>query len=237
MTEIFDPPEGAENIVLGAIRALEANRTPVRLEIEHANIHFYSVLTVRRSQIVVSKPPALKKGIRQGGTVRFTMPDKDEKVVQMEVLTPHIDMEDGLFCFSCQIPVVYTEKSGRMADRFSTARFNNIQLILPDKETVFRVIDISTIGLKIFTGGLDFQGIFEIGTPVEGASVTIGQNLTLDLEQVIPRSHHGKTVGMEILVAEESTVEKILQRFIESLETTEMEQMSAAPPERASPPE
>ena len=67
MTEIFDPPKDTENIVLGAIRALEANRTPVRLEIEHANINFYSVLTVKRSQIVVGKPPGLKKGISQGG--------------------------------------------------------------------------------------------------------------------------------------------------------------------------
>ena len=229
MTEIFDPPEGAKNIVLGAIRALEANRTPVRLEIEHANIHFYSVLTVRRSQIVVGKPPGLKKGIRQGGTVRFTMPDRDENVVRMEVLTPHIELEDGLLCFSCQIPVVYAGKSNRAVERFSTARFNNIRLILPDKETVFRVIDISTIGLKIFTGGLGFQGIFEIGTPVGGTRVTIGQNLTLDLEQVIPRSHHGKTVGMEILVPEESAVEKILHHFVKTLETTEMEQMSATP--------
>ena len=229
MTEIFEPPEGAENIVLGAIRALEANRTPVRLEIEHANIHFYSLLTVRGSQIVVGKPPGLKKGISQGGTVRFTMPDRDENVVRMEVLTPHIDMEDGLFCFSCQIPEGYAGKSSRRADRFSTARFNNIQLTLPDKVTVFRIIDISTIGLKIYTGGLDFQGIFEIGTPVGGACVTIGQNLILDLEQVIPRSHHGKTVGLEILLAEESAVEKLLQHFVRTLETTEKIQMSAAP--------
>ena len=229
MTEIFDPPEGAENTVLRAIRAIEANRTPVRLEIEHTNIHFYSVLTVKRSQIVVGKPPGLEKGIRQGGAVRFTMPDRDENVVRMEVLTPHIDLEDGFFCFSCRIPAAYAEKSNRAVDRFSTARFNNIHLNLPDKETVLRVIDISTIGLKIYTGGLDFQGIFEIGTPVGGTSVTIGKNLTLDLEQIIPRSHHGKTVGMEILLAEESPAEKILQRFVKTLETTEKEQMSAAP--------
>ena len=229
MTEIFDPPEGAENIVLGAIRALETNRTPVRLEIEHANIHFYSLLTVKGSQIVVGKPPGLKKGINQGGTVRFTVPDGDENVVRMEVLTPHIDIEDGLFSFSCQIPEVYAGKSGRRADRFSTARFNNIQLTLPGKVTVFRVVDISTIGLKIYTGGLDFRGIFEIGTPVGGACVTIGQNLILDLEQVTPRSHHGKTVGLEILLAEEGAAEKILQHFVRTLETTEKVRMSAAP--------
>ena len=229
MTEIFGPPDDAENIVLGAIRALESTRTPVRLEIEHANIHFYSVLTVRRSQIVVGKPPGLKKGISQGGTVRFTMPNKDEYVVRMKVLAPHIDMEDGFFCFSCQIPVTYAGKSSRSVDRFSTARFNNIHLTLPDKGTVLRVIDISTIGLKIYTGDLEIQGIFEIGTPVKRASVTIGQNLTIDLDQVIPRSHHGKTVGMELQVAEESAEEKILQRFVQTLETTENEQMSAAP--------
>ena len=227
--ELLRLGESEERTVSRVLERLAASKLPIRLEVEEANIHFYSVFSIRRGLVVLAKPGGLQKELKREGFVRFRVPDMEGKEIRLSIAVPHFNLLSGNYVFLCEIPKKFAEPSRRSNDRFNTRRFNNLKLTIPALLREFRIIDISMEGCKIFIGnGSDPTIAFSMGKPYTPAKITVGAKVEIQLDAVIHRSRYDKTVGIQFQLNGSQEARKYLSHFIKSLESSEQERLIAS---------
>lgn len=112
----------AGNLLQRTLKDLAENHTPVRLEVEHSNLSFYTVISLRDEKLLVSKPADLvDDGLASGRILRFVVPDGSQNVVRLELLDPHFGRKRGDNVMSCAMPLEFSPKSRRRSDRYDTS--------------------------------------------------------------------------------------------------------------------
>jgi hypothetical protein len=185
------------------------------------------VLALRGSTVVVARPSALHQGLEKGTIVRFPVPNDPSRHLRMEVVTPNFNLVSGSPVFLCKVPTAFSEGSRRRSERFSTSRFNNLALEVPELKSRFRVLDLSLTGAKVLRGTGGPRVDIPLGRPLHAGSLQLGTRVRVDLEQVIPRTSHGPSVGMEFAVKREGDSSRFLTHLLNSLEKTDVDRLSA----------
>jgi hypothetical protein len=129
--------------------------------------------------------------------VRLRVPGRKGRDLRLEVLNPDYRLPNGRAFFLCGVPKQFAGNSPRSSERYSTARFKNLELVLPAVGGQYRVLDISMKGCRIDAGGERLETIWTPGAAVSPATVQVGSGIRIDLEGVVPRSIQGGTVGLE----------------------------------------
>ena len=228
LRELIGLGDSEERTITRVLDRIASAKTPVRVEVEEANIHFYSVFSIRRGLVVLAKPTGLQKELKRDGFVRFRVPDLEGKEIRMAIAVPHFNLLSGGYVFLCNIPKKFAEPSRRSNDRFNTRRFNNLKLTLPKLAQEFRIIDISLEGCKIYMENQNDSAYqFSLGETLSPAKITVGAKVEIDLHAVIPRSQANKTVGIQFNLNGSGEARKYLTHFIKSLENSEQERLLA----------
>lgn len=213
--------EGKE--VLASLNLLDKHKVAVRMEVESANIHFNTRISIKSATVVIAKPLNLKVGLSKGGTVRFKVPDSEGKEVRMEVLTPHFNLTNGNPVFLCKIPKSFAQSNMRGASRFNTSRFTNVKLVLDKYPDSFRIVDLSLSGCNIFLPNKDALTGFNIGQPIGGARIHLGNKVSVKLASITPRNLRGQALGCQFTVDNEGPAKKYLLHLLGSLERAEVD--------------
>ncbi|MBI3993488.1 MAG: hypothetical protein HY342_09455 [Candidatus Lambdaproteobacteria bacterium] len=213
--------------VLRALEALEHGRTPVKLEIEGTDYRYTTTLAVKRDLLVFAKPLGLGKVIQKGGYIRFRLPDSDNLEVRAQVSTPEFSTPNGISVFLCPVPKEFVRGAHRGAERFNTARYNNLYVSTWDgnnQETAVhrhRIIDLSVSGCKLVHRKGSAKVNFPIGEPIAPAVMHLGNRLKIELASLTPRVHQPSAIGCEFVVEPEGLNLKYFRHLIVSLERSE----------------
>jgi hypothetical protein len=203
---------------------LARNKTSVRIEVEGTLIKFNSQIMLRKGTVVVGKPVGLKEGLSAGSYVRLRRPSGPRRELRLKVQTPHFNLTSGNAVFICEAPEAEVA-ARRESERFDVARYNNLRLVQGSEE--FRLADVSSRGFKVLTGGRQAQQHFPLGRELQAAHIMLGANARVDLQRVVPRSHHGAYVGCEFTVSREGASERYLNHLLSSLTKAESQRFSA----------
>ena len=227
MTRLFGFGKGQPKSVQPVLEALEHKRIAVKLEIEGTDFRYSTTLAVKRNLLVFAKPLGLGKALRKGGYVRFKVPESDNLEVRAQVVTPDFSTTNGAHVFLCPVPQNFVQGAHRSAERYNTARYNNLYVSTWDgnnqlhTENRFRVVDLSLSGCKLFTDKDNAKVTFPIGEPVAPAVMHLGSRLKVDLESLTPRVHQPSAIGCEFVVGQEVLNLKYFRHLIVSLDRSE----------------
>ena len=222
---LFRNGRSQQKNILKILNQMESSKIPVRLQVENSSIHFFTILSLRRGMVVFARPTGNSRGITKGKFVRFTVPDQPDKVLRLEVEVPSFKMVNGTYVMLCAIPEEFAEKSKRISQRYNITRFKNIMLGLPTISSMYRMIDISAQGCKVFTGDNDLTTILEVNEPILNGKIYIGSGLDMSLKWIIPRVFQEKTAGFEFQIAGDHATQRKFEHFIYSLESAEKKKL------------
>lgn len=214
-----------EREIAESLNRIGRRRVALFMEIEQSQVHFRSVMSVKRGVVVVAKPTGLGPQLKKESFIRFTLPGEEGKDVRMQVISPHFNLTSGNAVFLCRLPTEYTESTKRQNMRFNTSRFKNLHLIV-DNTRRFRIIDLSTTGFKIYVAQ-EIAQHFPLGKPIRQASINISK-YDAELEVIVPRVHIGKTVGCQMTYPQDGSAKKYIEHLITSLQKTEEENLTGA---------
>jgi hypothetical protein len=226
-TDVLRGFGGSAKDLLESLNRLESSRSPVRVEIEGSAVHFNSRLSVKKDTVVFAKPVGLREGLETGSYIRFKLPDDPGREVRLEVLTPHYNLQSGNAVFLCRLPTQGPTPAKRKTDRYNVSHFANVQLVIPNRAREFRVVDVSLTGCKVLTTPLEAQTYFPINHELGHVHIQVGSKAKVELNIVIPRSHHGAAVGCEFMVKSDGPSQVYLTHLIKSLEKAEAERLRA----------
>ena len=100
--------------------------------------------------------------------------------------------------------------------RFNTSRFKNLFIVIPKLENNFRIIDLSSNGVKIFTKLTDLNDAFPLNQPITPVEIKISK-FSGELGQVVPRVHKGNTIGCEMVYENNGPAHKYILHLLNSL--------------------
>ena len=213
---------GGGGDALEILAELTRNKTPIRVEIENTLIKFNSQLTLKKGTVVIAKPLGLKDELSAGAHVRVRVPGSGRRELRLHVNTPHFNLSSGNAVFICDAP----EKdisARRESDRYDVTRYNNLRLVMGSEQ--FRLVDVSSTGFKVLCTPAQAQQYFPLGKELHALHIMLGTNARVDLEKVVPRSHHGTSVGCEFEVKRDTASERYLNHLLASLTKAESERM------------
>jgi hypothetical protein len=215
-----------ERAVLRALHDLSEQKTPLRLESEATGVSFFTVISLRRNGLLVARPRTLRGGLPKDSIVRLTLTHHQRKQVRVPVLVPQVKLPMSVkYASICGVPKTFSGVCQRQADRFNTTRFKNLHLQLPAVEKSFRVIDLSTAGLRIFGGTESSLLLFEPGSELAPARLRVGERAQIELESLVPRSQAGNTVGMAMRVRRDGASERYLMNLLNRLQEGELRRL------------
>lgn len=226
LLNIFGGVKGETRAVHSALNKLDKKKTTVRVELENTQIRFNTVIAFRRNTVVLAKPKALEDGLKTGAMVRFHIPGTDRDV-RMEIATPHFNLTNGSPVFLCHPPKFYAKSSNRDEERFSTQQFKNLLLHLHSLPDKFRILDLSNKGVRILTSNPNPKRQFPMAEKFKGAWIQFGARAKVELEQVIPRSHKGQSVGLEFIISDNGKHKKVLDQVVKTLDKHQREMLKA----------
>ena len=205
------------------LKTLAKDRTPVRLEVEHTTLSFYTVMSLRRDKLLVSKPADLvDEGLAPGKILRFVVPDGSGNVVRVELLEPHFERKRGDNVMSCEMPLEFAPESRRRSDRYDTARYKNFTLSVPHFDEEMQVLDVSKEGCKVYVSELEGWSALKPGVDMRAAKLKLGTEVEIHLDVLTPRNLNPPTASFEWQVPETSTSAKQIAKMIESLSEGEV---------------
>ena len=219
--------------VVRVLENLERKRTPVKLEIENTDFRYTTTLAVKRNLLVFAKPLGLGKAIHKGAFVRFRVPEADNLEVRAQVATPDFSVANGASVFLCAVPQKFVEGVHRGAERYNTARYNNLYVSTWDGndpenvENRHRIIDLSMTGCKLFSRNGSPKVNFPIGEPIAPAVLHLGNRLKVELESLTPRVHQRNAIGSEFVIGQEGLNMKYFRHLMVSLERSETNRLKA----------
>ena len=212
----------AGNRIQRTLKTLTKNRTPVRLVVEHSNLSFYTVISMREEKLLVAKPADLgEDGLTPGKIMRFVVPDGGRNVLRLKLLDPKFERKRGDNVMLCEIPLEFAPKSRRRSDRYDTGKYDNILLSVPHFDGDMRVLDISMEGCKVYVSELEDWNLLTPGVDMRAAKLKLGTNVEINLGLLTPRSVNPPIVSFEWQVPQKSTSAQHIERFIKSLGDTE----------------
>jgi hypothetical protein len=212
-----------ERAVLRALAELSDRKMPVRLESEETGVSFFTVISLRRNGLLVARPRTLRGGLPKDSYVRLTLPNTERKQVRMPVLVPQLKLPMSMrYASICGVPQTFSGVCKRKAERFSTARFRNLQLLLPSVGRTFRVVDLSTSGIRIFTGTEGNLMMFEPESELAPARIRIGERAAIELDSLVPRARTGNAVGLSMQVRRDGASERFLMNLLNRLHNQEL---------------
>ena len=214
-------------LVAQVLKRLTADRTPVRVEIEQKLLRFTTRLKVRQEVVLVGKPQGLEAPLGRDDSVRFKIPWDPAHEVRMAIALPHLNLSNGMGAFCCKTPEGHAAAVQRHADRFSTRRFRNLHLEVPDLGEGFPIVDLSAAGCRI-AAERGLQRALRLNRHFRKALIRLGDNLRVELVRLIPRVHLGEMVGLEFFVDRSSEHHGRLRLLLGSLA---MSEQRLAPPE------
>lgn len=215
-----------ERAVLRALADLSERKMPVRLESEQSGVSFFTVVSLRKNALLLARPRTLRGGLPKGSAVRLTLANQGRKQVRAAIVVPHLKVPFSLkHAFVCEVPHAFCGVCKRGADRFSTARFKNLHLQLDGARRSFRVVDVSTSGLRIHTGGDTPLTLFEPGQELAPARLRLGERAQIELESLVPRAINPKTVGLELRVRRDGASERYLMNLLNRLQEHELRRL------------
>jgi hypothetical protein len=197
------------------LESLAISREPVRIEIENSLQRFTSQVAIAKGQVVFMRPEKDTLQVSAGDHVRAMLPGADKRELRLEVVAARMRLGAkgvGLMCKPAPRIVVRR----RAADRYNVRRYSNIILHL--REDGFRIADLSQLGCKLVLTPVQTQALFPVGDVIRVATLAWGENTTMRLERLIPRSHAGRMIGCEFAVRRDGESETSLQKLISSLD-------------------
>ena len=217
----------SESGVFRALKLIEYNRTPVRLEVENTNVSFYTVFTLQPGAVVLNKPKDLNpKLIRRGRGVRFEIPDGSRNVLRMQVSRASLRRKRGDEVFVCKMPQEFAEKSKRKSARFNTSQFKNLHLVIPQADAEFRIIDISLTGCRVYVGDFEEWDLIRTGVEMRFTKIAVGEKVEIVLDALVPRVIKAPTVSFQWKVLTHSYSGRYLEHFIKNLHEKELSRLA-----------
>ena len=206
----------SHEMALEILSEFSRQTTPVRVEIENTPYYFYSRMAMRGGAVVMEIPVSLQDHLADGGWIRSQAPNSPREELRLQVRNQeHLEMGDMAKIF-CRIPSALVESKRRASSRYYTGKFKDLVLQLSDL-TLYPVLDLSTQGLRIWTGEM-ING-FTAGEPLKTKGrIRMGKKANIHLERLTPRFVAPNTTGMEFELAEDALPRKILNIFLESLD-------------------
>ena len=215
-----------ERAVLRALHDLSDRKMPVRLEVEESGISFFTIVSLRKNALLVARPRSLRGGLEKDAVVRLTLPNHGRKQVRSSVVVPKLKLPMSVkYATICAVPDAFCGVCRRGADRFSTTRFRNLHLQFPDQQKTYRIVDMSSGGMRIYTGADTGMLLFEPGNAVENAVLRVGERARIELAQVTSRSQNGQTVGLEMRVRRDGASERFLMNLLNRLAQHELHRL------------
>lgn len=214
--------------VLRALNDLSERHTPVQLEMEHNSAGFFTLVSLHKELLVVGRPRSVPGGLARGAYVRLTLPNTGRRQVRLPVLVPLMKLPvSNRYACICALPDAWSGQCRRNTDRFRTTRYRNLRLELPEAERNFRVVDISSSGLRILTGDEDAGlMLFEPGMELAPAHLLVGQRVQIQLERLVVRSRGTNTAGLEMQTAHDGASERFLVNLLNKLQEAEIKRLS-----------
>lgn len=213
------------NSISRSLARLAQDRVPVRLEVEHSESSFYTVLSLRLQGVLLGRPMDLEDGlIKAGGHVRFTLPDGSKQVIRLQIIKPKVTRRRGDEVILCGMPEEFFEKSKRGSDRFNTSRYKNLSLNIPQIDAHFRIIDISRTGCKVVAKQLEQWEEFRVGRPLRFGRVEVGDKAVFELGSLIPRFIMPPVVSFQWEVGDNQAA-VYLEHLVKSLHGAELSRL------------
>lgn len=214
--------------VVKTLNMLERHQTPVRVEIEGAQIRFNTIISIKRGMVIIAKPSGLIQELKTGGLVRMKIPEADARELRLEIITPNFNLTSGSAVFLCKIPHEFAEGARRSSERYNTTRFNNLLIKVEELESGFRILDLSIAGCRVQHQSTAIAKLFPLGTDLAPAEIMLGSKVRVLLATLIPKMHAGTAVGLEFQVSPQGSNKKFLQHLLISLEKAEDERLQTA---------
>jgi hypothetical protein len=215
-----------ERAVMRALAELSDRKMPLRLESEQSGVSFFTVISLRRNAVVVARPRSLRGGLAKESFVRLTLPNSGRKQVRLPVLVPHVKLPMTVkHACICGVPSAFSGVCRRAAERFSTTRFRNLHLQLPEQQKTFRVVDLSTSGVRIYAGAETSLMLFAPGSELAPARLRIGERVTIEMASLVARAAGGGTVGLELRVQRDGASERHLMNLLNRLQEQELHRL------------
>lgn len=186
-----------ERAAHAALEDLHRHHTPVRVEMEQSGIRFKTVISLRKDVVAVQKPMGFGVEVHEGTVLRVRLPDRKHREVRLVVSNPHFELPNRRAFFVCPLPKGFAEQSGRQAERYSTHRFRNLELVLPEQHGRYRVYDLSMGGCRIATGRENVALTWEEGEAISPAMLSVGNAIRIDVHRVVPRVLLKNAVGLQ----------------------------------------
>jgi hypothetical protein len=200
---------------LDVLAKLDAERTPVWVQIEGTPARFKSRVLLKDDQVVFGKPGDTNLSLSAGSHVRFRVPEDSEHEVRLEVFAPHVNLSSGTALFLCRIPTGGLHVAKRREDRVGVAHLTNVALVMPKSDREFRLTDISLTGCRISIPPGEAKTIFSLGRPLGDVHIQVGAKAKVELESIVPRSYQPGAVGCEFAVKGAGNSQLYLERMIE----------------------
>ena len=182
------------------LRKLSEGRQAVRMEIDSAMVRFNTGLLAKEAVVLVGKPSGLEASMSTGDIARFRIPWEQQFEVRMEISVLHLNLSNGTEAFLCKKPSGLAYPARRTNDRFNTRRFTNIHLDLPALKDSFPILDLSAAGCRVDAEPGLVMNAFRVNRRLWEGIITVGEQLRVRLDLVIPRAYDKKTVGLEFKV-------------------------------------
>ncbi|HKI99106.1 MAG TPA: hypothetical protein VKB51_11580 [bacterium] len=225
----FSASSREQRAVVRALAELSDAQTPVHLETEseQGSIGFYTQVSLHKTVIVVAKPRAVPGGLPRGSHIRLTLPNRRRRQVRLAVLVPHVKLPfSQRYACVCALPEEFSGQCRRGADRLNTKRYGNLRLAVSEQDRLFRVLDLSATGLRIFTGADSGLMMFEEGMEIGAAKLKVGKRVEIELEQLLPRSRGANWVGLEMKVVNDGASDRLLLNLLNKLREAELSRLS-----------
>lgn len=236
MTEFFKKLTGGGgkngDAAQQAISALAESTDYMRVEIEGSSFHFYSRPFLRSGTIVVATPQDFKSSLNVGGWLRIRTSETEREELRLQITsvrhggTGEMATTTEEVTVLCKIPGAVVEPSKRSHDRMRTSQFRDLFLEISSPSSSHPVVDLSHGGLRVAIGEEADLQRFPLGAALNGSGIRLGQKARVTLASIIPRSHHEKGVGLEMVVDSSGNSRKILEMFLDSMAHKEREARS-----------
>jgi hypothetical protein len=199
--------------------------TPVQVQLEKTLIRFRTLIRIKNNGAVqLMKPFRLNGEMKAGHFVRLRLPGPERRELRLQVAVSHFNLENGKTAFICRLPDALT-RCRRKSERYDTLRFCNLRLMMGGE--LFRLVDLSGNGFKVFLVGTQGPFMFPLGRELKGCQIVMGQDAIVNLQRVTARNYQPGMVGCEYEIRNEEPSRRYYHHLITSVGRSESARMAA----------
>ncbi|HKI99270.1 MAG TPA: hypothetical protein VKB51_12430 [bacterium] len=193
---------------------------------ERVLLRFNTRLILWDQTVIVGKPRGIAESLANEECVRFRIPWAKEFEVRMEIAALHVNLANGSEGFVCRQPSGQAVRIKRGGERFSTRRYTNLQLHIPEVGLGFPVVDLSSRGCRIKARSRLEEKCFKVNRRIREGMIQVGDRFHIHLDSVVPRVHLGQMVGLEFDVGNGTNPQRNLKTLLGILAMQEVERLA-----------